>query len=140
MGIQARHQHQLLATRLDELLASAITDLLQRLDTVGDERRAHHQQLLHALLGQFVQARLGVGFDPLGTPQSRLERHRPLIPAQPGTRSEALGSADALGAVASGEHGTFGTLAAVVTLQAMRPGRIGLVQVPPGSPWKLSSR
>ncbi|MNC82881.1 hypothetical protein D3C75_1365860 [compost metagenome] len=65
MIIQARHQHQLFAPRFAELLLAAIANFLQRLDAIGHECRAHHQQLLHPGLGQFIQTRLGIGFDPL---------------------------------------------------------------------------
>jgi hypothetical protein len=97
--IQARHQHQLLAARLAELLPSAITDLFQRLDAIGDERRAHHQHLFHAALGQLVQARFGVGFDPLRAAQSRLKRHRPLAIRQAHALGKFSRAAQALGAV-----------------------------------------
>ena len=74
--------------------------------------------------------RLGIGFDPLGTPQSRLKRHRPLFGLQAGAHGERSGALDALRAVATGEDGTFGTLAAIIGFQAMRAGRIRLAQMP----------
>ena len=55
--VKAWHQGQLFAPRLDELLAAAVADFLQGLDAIGDEGRAHHQQLLRAGLGQLVEAR-----------------------------------------------------------------------------------
>ncbi len=134
MGIQTGHQHQFLATRLDELFTTAIADLLEGFDAVGDEGRAHHQQLLHALLRQLVETRLGVGLDPLGAAEARLEGHRPLIVTQPGLRREAGGGAHALRAVAAGEYLALGTLAAIIALKAVRAGWIGLVQVTLGQP------
>ena len=70
MIVQAGHQLQALATGLNELLATTVTDLFQRLDAVGDEGRTHHQQLLHALRGQLVETALGIGLDPLGATQT----------------------------------------------------------------------
>ncbi|MNP20001.1 hypothetical protein D3C76_1125570 [compost metagenome] len=129
MIIQARHQHQLLPARFDELLAAAHADLFQRLDAIGDERRAHHQQLLHSRLGQLVQPRFGIGLDPLGPPKARLERHRPFAIGNAHFRRERLGRGQALPAIAHCAHLGRGILAAVGRLEVMRAGRVELLQM-----------
>ena len=139
VGIQARHQHQLTATRLDELLASAITDLLQRLDTVGDERRSTSPAASSRPARPARRARLGVGSIHLARPVATGTTPT-TDPAQPGTRSEALGSADALGAVASGEHGPSARWRQSSPFRQCAPVGSDLCRCRSGSPWKLSSR
>ncbi len=129
--VEAGNQHQVLAAGADELLAAAHADFLQSLDAVGDERRAHHQQALHPTLHQFVELGVGIGLDPLGAPQARLERHRPAPLLQAGALGEGLGGAQALAAVAEGE-GFGADVAAVLGQQVV--GRIlhQLADVPLG--------
>src|SRR5690606_2946107 len=79
---------------------------------------------------QLIQPRLRVGFDPLRAAQAGLEADGPLLRTQPDTFGERGAALQALGTVAVGEHGALGTLAAVLRLQAMGAGRVGLVQVP----------
>ena len=62
------------APRLNKLLAPTIANLFQSFNAIGHKRRAHHQYFLHALLGQRIQACLGIGFDPLRASQTGLER------------------------------------------------------------------
>src|SRR5690606_41986547 len=100
MGVQARNQLQICSASGDELFAPTITDFLQRLDAVGDESRAHHQELLHTLGCKGLQLLLSVRLDPLGPAQARLKRDRPLVWLQPGTLGEPRAALHALRTVA----------------------------------------
>ncbi len=128
--VEAGHQDQVVAAGGTERRAALVADLLQGLDAVGDERRAHHQELLHPARGQRLDGRLGVGLDPLGAPQPRLEGHRPAFGVQLQRARQAAAGAHALRPVAAVEDRPAGALAAVVgALQAVAAGRIALVQV-----------
>lgn len=128
--VEARHQHQLLPSRFAELLQPPITDFFQRLDAIGHERRAHHQHLFHAAFAKLIQASLGVGFNPLGAPKARLERHRPFAVRQSHAFGEFGCRAQALGAVAGRQNFWRSGLAAISAFEAMVTGRVDLAQVP----------
>src|SRR5690606_41428111 len=48
-------------------------DLLEGLEAVGDEAGTHHVDTAHARLRQLAQRRFGVGLQPLGAAETRLE-------------------------------------------------------------------
>ena len=62
-----------LAALFHESLLALERDLFQRLQTVGDEARAHHVHPPHALGGELLQGGLGVGLEPLRLAEARLE-------------------------------------------------------------------
>ncbi|MNQ91705.1 hypothetical protein D3C85_1070990 [compost metagenome] len=111
------------------MLLAAITDLFQGLDAIGNERRAHHQNLFHAAFSQLIEARLSVGFDPFGAPQARLERHRPLALRQPHAFGKLCRRTQALAAITGGDHLRRRTGAAITaTLEAVTG--VELLQMP----------
>ncbi|MCY1412998.1 hypothetical protein D9M71_284200 [compost metagenome] len=136
MIVQARHQHQLLPTRLAELFTPAVANLFERLDAIGHKRRAHDHDLLYTLLGQLIKPRLGIGLDPFRPPQTGLERYRPGTFGQAHARRKGLGSAHALAAITHRKHFRRRIAAAVSILEAMRAGRVELLQMALGQPVK----
>ena len=53
-------------------------DLLQRLQAVGGKSRRHHGEVLHAALRQRLHGLVGVGLQPFGAAEARLERQHQL--------------------------------------------------------------
>ena len=48
-------------------------DLLQRLQAIGGKARRHHREVLHAALRQRLDGLVGVGLQPFGLAEARLE-------------------------------------------------------------------
>src|SRR5260370_38668325 len=66
--IQTRDQAKLTPARFKKCFTPSNADLLQRLKTIRDERRANHQQLLHSPRCQLRQFMVGVELQPLAPP------------------------------------------------------------------------
>lgn len=60
MLVQARNKREFLPTSVKKGLAAAHADFLQSLQAVGDKRRAHDEQLFHAVLCEPHQLLVGV--------------------------------------------------------------------------------
>jgi hypothetical protein len=106
-----------LATRLEEIVAAFLGDFFQGFQAVGDEAGADHVDAADALAAPFVQGRRGVGLQPFGLAEARLEADLELL----GLQVQAFGQ-QAAGLVAFAEIGS--------PRSRLRLGR----------PWKLMSR
>ena len=54
-------------------------DLLQRFQAIGGEAGRHHREVLHAALRQRLDGLVGVGLQPFGAAEARLERQHQLV-------------------------------------------------------------
>src|SRR5690348_7288798 len=57
-------------------------DFLQRPETIGRDSRADHGHVTHPPSGQLRQYFAGIGLQPAGRPEARLEADAPLAVAQ----------------------------------------------------------
>ena len=107
--IQRRNIAQIRATRSEEGLLVLHGDLFKRFQTIGGKAGTDHIHLLHAVMRPLTQGLIGVGLQPFGTPETRLEGHLPafLRQAQPfGHQARGLLTMTVIGV--SGAQGTLG--------------------------------
>src|SRR5215469_8119830 len=81
-GVQGRHVLEALPAGAQEVVAVLDGDFLQRLETVDRETGAYHRHLAHSASGQLREHLAGVGLQPPGRPEARLEADAPLAVAQ----------------------------------------------------------
>ena len=120
------------AAGVQEVFLTFFADLLDGLEAVGGEGRAHHEEVLHAFGGKGFEAFVGVGRDPLLRAEARLERHLELVRREARALGEEQGGLHALVLVAVGVRGA-GLEAAVLDLGAMGLGGVALAQVSLGN-------
>src|SRR6185312_17450974 len=71
--IKTRNRGKLLAAIAPEDLGILLRDLFQRFQAVSGEARHHHRDALDAVLGQLLDRLVGIGLQPLGLAEARLE-------------------------------------------------------------------
>src|SRR5262245_16254312 len=80
--VEARDEMEIPAARGDIGKASFDADFLEGLEAVGDKAGADHVHPLNAFLRQLYQCRPGIGLQPLGEAEARLEGGDPLAGAE----------------------------------------------------------
>ena len=127
-GVERRHQGQPLATRGEKLFLTADSDLLERLQAIGDEGRTEDRQALLALSCKLGDGRVGVGVDPWVAPEAGLEADAPSAVGQLEPRRQGARGGETLCPVAVAV-GLAHPLAAVRRRQTVTAGLVGLAQV-----------
>src|ERR1035437_1385661 len=94
--VQAGDLLKRLAAGLEKRGASLLLDFLERLEAVGGERGANHQELFYAGLGQSGEFEIGEGREPRLADETRLEGDGMLVCANPRAGRERTGGREAL--------------------------------------------
>ena len=100
VGVRAVDAQEFLTAEPAPLIARADPDLLDRLEAIGDERRAEDREPPDARGRELGQHEVGVGPDPRRTPEPRLERGRGARRVEAERGDERGGRGEALRAVA----------------------------------------
>ena len=74
---------ELLAAGLEKSGAAFHADLFQRFEAIGGKAGAEDIDARHSLAGEPLQGGLGIGFEPAGAPEARLEGDEPLVGGEP---------------------------------------------------------
>src|SRR5687767_2043875 len=72
--VETRNGVKFASSRVEEDRLSFDSDLLEGLQAIGDEAGTDHVHAAHSLLAQFDERLGGIGLEPLGAPEPRLER------------------------------------------------------------------
>src|SRR2546421_2813551 len=111
------------------ICAGAQRDLLERLQTVGDERWHDDDGSLDAATGRLAPLDVRERLNPRSAAEPRLEADDPLLHRDGERPGDELRGSEALRAITVGEDLAW-PLATVGTLQAMRSRAIALADLP----------